>query len=182
MRKRIWSAVVLCGLLAGCASRQEVASAPAEAPLASAGAAQVSGEAPPVEAPPEEDGAPPTPKAPVLPLEVTANPEPKDLINIESARVEGDVLALHVSHGGGCAEHTYTLAWDGTFQQGADGTPVANLVLVHDGHNDRCKAFLRARPRFDLSPIAQRFGARFGKASGAVDLALPDQAPVRYDF
>ncbi|WP_426753854.1 hypothetical protein [Myxococcus sp. Y35] len=198
MRKLVWSGVMLCGLLVGCASRQEVGEATAEAPPASSGAApapagesqapaesqtqgdsQASGAPQAVAIPPVAEGEA---QAPALPLEVTANPEPKDAISIMSARVEGNVLELLVTHGGGCAEHTYTLAWDGTLQQGADGTPVANLVLVHDGNNDRCKALLRKRPRFDLSPISQRFGAQFGKASGAVNLALPDQAPVHYAF
>ncbi|AKQ64668.1 putative lipoprotein [Myxococcus hansupus] len=191
---------MLCGLLVGCASRQDTGPAPMEAPSASAGDAQVSGEAPssdaqaPVEAPPAEakpvesasEEAPPTkddtsPGA-LLPLVVTKSPEQKDSIGIYSMRVEGPVLTLGVSHGGGCAEHTYSLEWDGMLQQGVDGTPVANLVLVHDAHGDRCKAMLRARPRFDLSSVSKRFGAQFGKASGAVNLVIQDQAPVRYVF
>lgn len=186
MRKLIWSGVMLCGLLAGCASRQDMGTAaleptPAEAEAeASAGApAPAPEDTQAEETTPDEDGEA---KAAVLPLVVTPKPEPKDLINIRSAKVDGGILTLNVMHGGGCTEHTYSLAWDGKLQQGADGTPVANLVLVHDGNGDMCKALLRARPRFDVSSIQQRFGAQFGKASGTVSLSLSDQATVRYDF
>ncbi len=200
MRKLVWSGFMLCGLLVGCASRQETGPGPAEAPPASSGAAQASGDAPsgdaqaPVEAPPADakpiepspEEAPPVKgeaaEGALLPLVVTKSPAQKDPIGIYSVRVEGNVLTLGVSHGGGCAEHTYSLEWDGALQQGADGTPVANLVLVHDAHGDRCKAMLRARPRFDLSSVSKRFGAQFGKASGAVNLVIQDQAPVRYAF
>ncbi|ATB49545.1 hypothetical protein [Corallococcus macrosporus] len=184
MRKLVWSGVVLCGLLAGCASRQDVGSAPVDPQSEETGAeaaAPTPEDARPVEAAPAE-GEALFPVLPVQPLVVTANPEPKDAIILNSARVEGGILVLDVTHGGGCAEHTYSLAWDGALQPGADGTPVANLVLVHDGNRDRCKALLRAHPRFDLSAISQRFGAQSGKTSGTVNLALADQAPVRYDF
>ncbi|NVJ05983.1 hypothetical protein HUW63_12170 [Myxococcus sp. AM001] len=186
MRKFVWSGVMLCGLLAGCASRQETGTAPVEPPPAEAEAEASAGV--PTPAPEDTQATPTSPaddgeaKAAVQPLVVTPKPEPKDLINIRSAQVDGGILSLAVMHGGGCAEHTYTLAWDGNLQQGADGTPVANLVLVHDGNNDMCKALLRATPRFDVSSISQRFGAQFGKTSGTVNLVLPDQAPLRYDF
>ncbi|QDE70289.1 MULTISPECIES: hypothetical protein [Myxococcus] len=184
MRKLVWSGVMLCGLLAGCAGRQDTGTAPVEPPPAEAEAsAEVSAPAPEdtqaTEIPPAEEGEA---KAAVQPLVVTPNPEPKDPINIRSAKVDGGILTVAVMHGGGCAEHTYSLAWDGNLQQGVDGTPVANLVLVHDGNNDRCKALLRASPRFDVSSVSQRFGAQFGKTSGTVNLVLSDQAQVRYDF
>jgi hypothetical protein len=63
-----------------------------------------------------------------------------------------------------------------------DGTPVANLVLVHDGNGDNCEALVMATPRFDLTPIAQRFRETSGKTTGAVDLALQGQPTVRYAF
>ncbi|MFP2927686.1 hypothetical protein ACLESO_21315 [Pyxidicoccus sp. 3LG] len=170
MRRLIWSGAVLFGLVTGCASSPEKAPEPEVAqPESQPGGAP--------EATTAQEG-----KSPIQQIVVTPNPQPKDAIRIEGIRASGGVLDLSVQHGGGCAEHTYTLAWDGELQQGQDGTPVANLVLVHDANGDRCKALLMATPRFDLAPISQRFGEKFSKATGAVDLALPGQATVRYAF
>lgn len=175
MRKLGRSGFVLCGLLAvGCTSK-----AVREAPVETGAEAAQSGEEV-VESgkyTTSEEG-----KAPVQSLVVTANPRPKDLIRIEGFRIFRGVLDVSVSHGGGCKEHTYTLAWDGTFQQGTDGTPVANLVLVHDAHEDSCKALKYATPRFGLAPIAQAFQQEFGKSTGAVDLVLQGQPGLRYQF
>ncbi|MCP3140455.1 hypothetical protein [Pyxidicoccus xibeiensis] len=170
MRRLIWSGAVLFGLVSGCASTPEKAPEPEVAQP----------EFKPGESPKNttsQEG-----KAPVQQLAVTPNPQPKDALNIEGFRAFRGVLDVSVSHGGGCAEHTYTLAWDGELQEGKDGTPVANLVLVHDANGDRCKAIKFATPRFDLAPIAQRFNEKYGKTSGAVDLALEGQATVRYEF
>ena len=181
MRRFIWSGAVLFGLVTGCVSTPEKAPEPEVAQPAESQSGESSrpdsqlGETPP-QATPEEG------KEPLQQLVVTPNPEPKDAISIEGARASAGVLELNVRHGGGCAEHTYTLAWNGELQQGASGTPVANLVLVHDGHGDRCKALVMATPRFDLAPISKRFSEKFARPTGTVDLALPDQAPLRYEF
>ncbi|WP_164012974.1 hypothetical protein [Pyxidicoccus trucidator] len=170
MRKLIWTGVVLCGLLGGCASTPERTEEPAP----------TQPEFQPGESPKNttsEEG-----KAPIQQLVIGQQLAPKDSVNIEGFRAFRDVMDVSVTHGGGCKEHTYTLAWDGEFQGGTDGTPVANLVLVHDGNEDRCKAIVMATPRFDLKPISQRFREKYGKATGAVDLALEGQPTVRYEF
>jgi hypothetical protein len=177
MRKLIWTGVVLCGLLGGCTSTPETkpeAPAPAPAP------APVPPEFAPGESPKNttsQEG-----KAPIQQIVVGQALAPKDPINIEGFRAFRGVLDVSVVHGGGCREHTYTLGWDGEFQAGTDGTPVAKLVLVHEGNQDRCKALVMATPRFDLTPIAQRFKEKHGRSTGAVDLALEGQPTVRYEF
>jgi hypothetical protein len=170
MRKLIWTGVVLCGLLSGCASTPEKTEEPAPAKPGFE-----PGESPRNTT--SEEG-----KAPIQQLVVGQTPAPKDAFNVQGFRAFRDVLDVSVTHGGGCKVHTYTLAWDGTFQQGMDGTPVANLVLVHDGNGDNCEALVMATPRFDLTPIAQRFRETSGKTTGAVDLALQGQPTVRYAF
>lgn len=178
MRKLGWSGVVLFGLLAGCASAP-VRDEPTEP------AAEQRPEAERPEAVDEDTGKNTRSeegKAPVQQIVVSAKPEAKDPINIEGLRILRGVLDVSVSHGGGCKEHTYALAWDGSFQQGTDGTAVANLVLVHDANEDRCKAIKFATPRFDLASLAQAFQQKFGRSTGAVDLALPGQATLRYEF
>ncbi|SET37518.1 hypothetical protein SAMN05443572_10258 [Myxococcus fulvus] len=175
MRKLMWSGLVLSGLLIGCAStptRQE----PAE-PTVPQDAVAV-----PETETPAEEGASSANRTDATPLVVKADPEPQDPINIENAKVEGNVLTLNVAHGGGCAEHTYELAWDGQLQSKAGATPVANLVLIHDGHGDRCKAMKFAELRFDVSAISQAQSGQ-GSARGTVDLSLLGvSAPVPYSF
>ncbi|MCP3098725.1 hypothetical protein LZ198_07530 [Myxococcus sp. K15C18031901] len=178
MRKLIWNGLVLGGLIVGCAhdkAKQE----PVEPDVAAESPS--GGDVKPIPSgPPEEEAAKPSE---VLPLVVMPNPQPKDAINIEGAKVQGNVLALNVSHGGGCAEHTYTLGWDGQFQKGANGTPVANLVLIHDANGDRCKAMKFAELGFDLSPVSERLTALTGKTGGQAVLSLPGLSiPVQYDF
>ncbi|NMO13720.1 hypothetical protein HPC49_21525 [Pyxidicoccus fallax] len=177
MRKLIWSGVVLCGLLGGCASTPEKPEEPA-----------VAQSEPPVANPEFAPGESPKNttsqegKAPVQAIAVDANAQPGDPLTIEGFRAFRDVLDVTVRHGGGCREHTYGLAWNGEFQQGTDGTPVAHLVITHDAKQDMCKALVMATPRFDLTSIVERFREKYGKSTGAVDLALPGQPTVRYEF
>lgn len=163
MRRLMWSALVVSGLLAACTH------APAkDEPAEPSADTEVAAEQKP------SDGQA---------LLVQANPQPQDPISIESGRVEGNTLVLNVSHGGGCAEHTYALAWDGTFQTNAASEPVANLVVVHNANGDRCKAIKFAEPRFDLSSLSQAFAAKSGKRAGSVELVVQGLAsPVRYTF
>lgn len=170
MRKLIWSGVVLCGLLGGCASSPERPEEHAATPV----------EFKPGESPKNttsQEG-----KAPIQQLVVDASAQPGDALNIEGFRAFRNTLDVSVVHGGGCKDHTYTLAWNGELTEGMDGTPVANLVLVHDANEDRCKALVRATPRFDLTPIVERFREKYGKSTGAVDLTLLGQPSVRYEF
>jgi hypothetical protein len=169
MRKLIWSGLVLCSL-AGCASTPEKAEEPAP----------YQPEFKPGESP--KNTASQLGKAPIQPVVRNASPQPKDPVNFEGYRILRGIMDVSVSHGGGCKEHTYTLEWNGEFQEGTDGTPVASVVLVHDGHEDHCRAMVLATPRFDLASIAERFREKYGRPSGAVDIALQGQPTVRYEF
>jgi hypothetical protein len=172
MRKLIWSGLVVLSL-AGCASTPEKAEEPAAEPYQP--------EFKPGESPKNttsQEG-----KAPIQPIARNASPQPKDPVRLEGYRIQRGVMDVSVVHGGGCKEHTYSLEWDGEFQEGVDGTPVANMVLVHDGHEDHCKALVKATPRFDLASVAERFREKYGKPSGAVDIGLQDKgATLRYEF
>ncbi|MCE9667835.1 hypothetical protein LY474_08435 [Myxococcus stipitatus] len=177
MRKLIWNGLVLGGLVVGCAhgaSKQE----PAEPDVAAD--ALPPGD---IVVPPSSSEEAAKSPAEALPLVVMPNPQPKDPINIEGAKVQGNVLSLSVSHGGGCAEHSYTLGWDGQFQKDASGAPVADLVLIHDANGDRCKAMKFAELGFDLTPISERLATLSGKSGGRAVLSLPGLSlPVEYDF
>lgn len=176
MRQRFWSALVCGALWVGCAG--------------SSGA--LSGESPPAqepagstaEAPPPAEVAPDAEKKDLLPLEVTDAPAARDPINIVGVSVEGDVLALYVSHGGGCRQHGYGLQWTGQIQDQAAGTPRVELTLVHDANGDLCKRFVRETLRFDLSSLRQRWLATSGAEHGVVQLELagPSGQFARYAF
>ncbi|MFY1829024.1 hypothetical protein ACN47A_24100 [Myxococcus fulvus] len=166
---------MLSGLLIGCAStptRQEPAEPAVEQDTTVNPDAESSA----------EEGASSASRTDATPLVVKADPQPQDPINIEGAKIEGNVLTLSVAHGGGCAEHTYELAWDGHLQPKPGAAPVANLVLIHDGHGDRCKAMKFAELRFDVSAISKAQSGQ-GSARGTVDLSLLGvSAPVSYSF
>ncbi|WP_158620158.1 hypothetical protein, partial [Corallococcus sicarius] len=106
----------------------------------------------------------------VLPLEVTETPAPRDLIAVESLSVKGNILKLSVRHGGGCREHRYGLAWDGRFTKTAGGEPRAELTVLHDANNDRCKALVYKDLSFDLSTLREAWSEKGHGDHGALHL------------
>lgn len=83
---------------------------------------------------------------------------------IEEVSIEEDTLALRVSYGGGCAEHTFQLfSTRGIYES---TPPQADVYLSHDGKGDVCLAEIHEVLRFDLSPL------RSAPSSGAVRLRI----------
>lgn len=165
MRMTLWSAVA-AGVLLGCASPSSLSSGEQGGKPAAEEVQHVEGEG----------------KGPrVEPLQVVAEPAPKDPITVESLAVKGDTLEVGVVHGGGCAEHRYGLAWSGQFKGQGAGPAQAELVLVHDSGGDMCKALVRATPSFNLRPLVERWRAQGRGAGGKVELRLGDQS-VAYEF
>lgn len=75
---------------------------------------------------------------------------PKDPLTIASALIEGDLLVVEVSYGGGCETHDIGLCWDGSF---AESDPVQIWVdLSHDAHADPCDAIVQEQRTLDLEP------------------------------
>ena len=107
--------------------------------------------------------------------------KPNDAITIDSIRVAGDTLVALVSHGGGCADHTYQLvigtAWMESF-------PVqVRARIAHDANGDVCRALLRRTLRMDLLPLAAAYRAAYHQQQGTVDIQLPGPTPgLRYVF
>ncbi|WP_147468412.1 hypothetical protein [Corallococcus interemptor] len=182
MRQLVWSGIV-CGMLLGCAgsnaARKEEAQEPAPTTTQQ--------EAPPTPVTPPEKKAPSSPAAEaegqeaaiVMPLEITETPAPRDPLGIESQSVKGDVLTLKVRHGGGCKEHRYGLAWDGRFTKTAAGEPRAELTLLHDANNDRCKAMVYKELAFDLSTLKQEWSEKGNGDHATLHLdfnGVPDQS------
>ncbi|MHA7629302.1 hypothetical protein [Corallococcus sp. M7] len=162
MRLLVWSGIV-CGMLLGCAGSNAARKDEAQEPAPTA----QQEEAPPTPVtPPEKKAESPAAQAEnqeapiVMPLEITETPAPRDPIGIESQSVKGNVLTINVRHGGGCKEHRYGLAWDGRFTKTAAGEPRAELTLIHDANNDRCKAMVYKELAFDLSTLKQEWSEK----------------------
>lgn len=77
--------------------------------------------------------------------------------------VEGAELIADVQTGGGCAEHSFAVCWDGTIVDSSP--PTVNLSLSHDAHGDTCHAVLSRDLRVELAPtldaIARPFRINF---------------------
>lgn len=95
---------------------------------------------------------------------------PNDPITIDSARVDGDTLAVSVSDGGGCMNHTYQLvigsAWMESF-------PVqVGARIAHDAMGDACKAIVRRDLRISLHPLASAYFSSYQQEHGTIAIRL----------
>lgn len=95
---------------------------------------------------------------------------PSDPISIDSARVVGDTLIAAVSHGGGCANHSYQLvigaAWMESF-------PVqVRARIAHNANGDPCRALLFQNLRMSLRPLADAYRASYQREHGSVSIQL----------
>jgi len=102
---------------------------------------------------------------------------------IDSLRLDGPILTLHVTWTGGCAEHPIDLL----FRTGFTGDdPVrADAVLAHDARGDTCEAIVSSARRFDLSPLRDAWHRAFGSGAGSilVRISAPgSNSPVDVDF
>lgn len=74
-----------------------------------------------------------------------------DSFALEGLAVDGDVLRVSIGTGGGCERHTWSACWNGVI---LDSYPEqVDVVLVHDGHGDRCDAYLTTDIQVDISSI-----------------------------
>lgn len=99
--------------------------------------------------------------------------------------IEGDMLTITVSFGGGCATHDFTLVTAAAFME---SDPVMlDAYLIHDGHNDPCEAYLTERIAFDLAPLRALYREAYGEDAGVVVLSVRDGDgkvldEIRYEF
>jgi hypothetical protein len=97
-------------------------------------------------------------------------PEKNDLTNIQSAKIEGNNLILEVSYGGGCEEHDFSLLGSPMISKSLP--PMRVVKLVHNAHEDKCKALIMKTLTFDISNLAykQEVGSEiFLKLDGVAD-------------
>ncbi len=86
----------------------------------------------------------------VLPLRVSPDfrPEKNDSLTVTGAKVKGDILTLFVHYGGGCETHEFSLNFDGMYLKSMP--PKANLLLVHDAKDDRCRSIVYDTLQFNV--------------------------------
>ena len=79
-----------------------------------------------------------------------------DSFTLHGIAINGDKLALDISHGGGCKEHSYVLFMSpGVFLKSFPAQ--ADLYLQHRANNDFCDALLRPQLSFNLRPVAESY-------------------------
>ena len=78
-----------------------------------------------------------------------------DAFQILKAVIDQDILSLEVSYGGGCEEHSFIMQLDHTYMNKGENTSTktVQLILHHNGNNDRCRSIVRQNLRFNLKPI-----------------------------
>jgi hypothetical protein len=105
----------------------------------------------------------------------------RDSVTIEGASISGDELVLDFSHGGGCAQHTFGLSWDGSF---AESNPVqARLILLHESYDDMCLALIHKELHVDLTPMKERWREQYRREHGVIQLRFADSTlTARYEF
>ncbi len=103
---------------------------------------------------------------------------------IDSASMQGNVLVLHLSHGGGCGNHEFALLSSGAF---LESNPVqVPMALAHNANGDLCRALLSTTQRFNLAVLRLQFLTSYPQGGPAI---LQIRAPgpsglttsVRYD-
>ncbi|KAF0158764.1 MAG: hypothetical protein FD188_2428 [Ignavibacteria bacterium] len=110
----------------------------------------------------------------------------KDMLVVDSAVIENNLLALSVSYSGGCRDHIIDLyAYTGILKS---NPPQMNLVLSHNANGDMCEAYATRTIKFDLSKIKEYLGGQVGY-TGTVILNINGtdgkpikQSPVSYKY
>lgn len=86
-------------------------------------------------------------------------------VEVLDSVIEGDIATLELRHGGGCADHSFTLNIALPF---LESQPLqTNASLTHHTE-DTCEALVTTRVEFDLRPLRQVFRQEFQEASGEV--------------
>lgn len=80
-----------------------------------------------------------------------ACPFADDPLTVLSARIDGRALELDVQYGGGCADHTYQVWWNGVSAPSLP--PIIPLELQHEANDDSCQALLQKTLVIDLQPL-----------------------------
>jgi hypothetical protein len=95
---------------------------------------------------------------------------PHDFYQFERMSLDGDVLELDITFGGGCAEHAFALLVDPAMME---SHPVQMRgSLAHDAHGDPCRALLSRTLVIDLGPVKDLWRRSYQRQSGTVILNI----------
>jgi hypothetical protein len=98
--------------------------------------------------------------------------EATDPYQLSAGRISGNRLLVDVSYGGGCAEHTFKVCWNGTF---LESLPVQTaLALHHDAHGDACESFGVRPLSIDLTTLGSAYKAMYRTTTGEALISLDD--------
>jgi hypothetical protein len=97
---------------------------------------------------------------------------PQDGLQIDSFDIDGPVLTMDLSYGGGCREHSVDfVAWNGWLES----FPVqVGAILAHDARDDACDALIHTTRTFDLTPLRRAYEASYGTGSATIVIRLRD--------
>lgn len=93
---------------------------------------------------------------------------PNDPFELNEAEIEGGVLSLNVSYGGGAELHEFFLFWDGEIVDG-----LAALYLRHNANGDSAEAYLTEVLAYDISDIDAET-IRIHTSTTKIDIELDD--------
>ena len=91
---------------------------------------------------------------------------------LERFSIQGDILTIRVTYGGGCKDDDVGLvAFKTTFT--ADRAEV-DLIVTHNSYNDPCEAIEGDNYRFDLTDIKTAFANSAAAAQSSISLRIFD--------
>lgn len=74
-----------------------------------------------------------------------------DDYKINYVKREGDFIQINLSYSGGCKNHVFEVLWDGKVY--TDDPCHMNLIMLHDGNGDNCKAYITETIAINLDAL-----------------------------
>lgn len=109
---------------------------------------------------------------------------PGDPLGLDSIALSGATLTVETSYAGGCQAHNIGLvAYNGWLES----FPVqVGVLIAHDARGDPCRALIRDRRTFDLTPLREAYEQAYGSGPATIVIDLRDPArptaPRRLEF
>jgi len=95
-----------------------------------------------------------------------------DAYVLQGLAIDGSGLDVTVGYSGSCTPNTWTLCWEGAFQE---SEPLqAALFLAFDGNDDPCDDEVTETLDFDLEALRQAWLDRGNEAPGTIVLSVAD--------